>query len=77
MKQKHLLVNKIDNKDIHRLLDKILENCYIDAISGKFRCKRCHNVVHIDWYRNKAFCTTHVISQFGIAYFEKSYEIYL
>jgi len=77
MKQKQILINKIDNKDIHKFFNKILENCYINALTGKLQCKKCHGVIHIDWHRNKAFCTNHVISQFGIAYFEKSYEIYI
>jgi len=36
MKKKKILVNTIDNKDTHDLLNKILENCNIDVLTGKF-----------------------------------------
>jgi len=46
-----LLCNELRNEK-HEFLDKILENCNIDDLAGCFYCKRCGNVVHVDWYRN-------------------------
>ena len=61
MKQKQVLMNKMRIEDNHKLLDRILENCYVDLLTGRFHCRRCHNVVHVDWARNIVFCSRHGI----------------
>lgn len=64
-------------KEKHEFLDKILENCNIDDVTGQFYCKRCKNLVHVDWSRNLAFCTVHIISRIGVTYIEELYNIYV
>ena len=59
----------------HKFLDNLLQNCDIDQITGHFYCKKCKSAVHIDWYRNLAFCRVHIFSQFGITYIEELYSI--
>ena len=59
MKPGQVAVDKTVRRQNHEFLDRIMENCYVDVVSGKFHCKRCHNVVHIDWSRNIACCSIH------------------
>lgn len=40
-------------------LEKILDCCYLDILTGKFHCKICHNVVAIDLSRFYIFCPKH------------------
>jgi len=35
-------------KKHHEFLDQLLQNCNIDRETGKFYCKKCQNLVHID-----------------------------
>ena len=58
-------------------IDELLKNCNIDGISGQLYCKKCGNLVQIDWFRNLAFCGNHIISELGVAYSEVSFEISL
>ncbi len=58
-------------------IDELLKNCNIDSISGQLYCKKCGNLIRIDWFRNLAFCGTHIISKLGVEYREISYEISL
>ena len=59
MKNRQVYTYKDFKKQNHELLDKLLEYCYIDALTGRFHCKICHNVVHIDWSRQLVFCSIH------------------
>ena len=59
MKQKLILIHEKTKKQNHELLDRIADNCYIDLLTGRFHCRKCHNVIHIDWSRNIAFCPIH------------------
>ena len=61
-------------KEKHEFLDKLLENCDIDA-GGQFYCKKCKNLVRVDWHRNLAFCETHIISRVGVTCLEEIYNI--
>lgn len=62
-------------KEEHEFLDKLLENCNIDEVTGQFYCKRCKKLVHVDWHRNLAFCGVHIISRVGLTYVEELYNI--
>lgn len=64
-------------KDKQKFFEQLLENCYIDHLSGNFHCKKCKTIVHIDWYRNLAFCRSHIISAVGITHIEEIYKICL
>lgn len=77
MKEKKVASCQDLRKKKQEFLDKILENCYIDDLTGRFYCKRCKNFVHIDWYRDLAFCKVHIISRFGITYIEELYNIHV
>jgi len=77
MKEKTVLSCKDLKKEKHEFLDKLLENCTIDEVSGRFYCKRCGNFVDVDWYRNLAFCSVHIISRIGITYIEELYNIHV
>jgi len=46
-------------KQKYKLLDGLLEKCYIDALTGQFYCKKCKTAVHVDWHENLAFCPVH------------------
>ena len=58
-------------KEKHEFLDKLLENCDIDESTGQLYCKKCKNLVRVDWHRNLAFCGIHIISRAGITYNER------
>lgn len=77
MKQKQVLFFKDLTNDKHEFLDKILENCDIDNSTGRLYCKRCKNLVHVDWSKHLAFCGVHVISRFGVTLKEVPYDIYI
>jgi len=77
MKQEQIMFYESVEKKQHEFLDQILENCYIDDTTGKFYCKRCKNLVHIDWHRNLACCSVHIISRFGIAYLQELPKVHV
>ena len=59
MKNKQIEISKSLKEANHDLLDQLLDVCYIDALTGRFHCKKCKNIVHIDWSRHIAFCSIH------------------
>ena len=59
MKVKQISVCKNEKNQIYDLLDELFEKCYIDALTGKFHCKLCNNVVHIDLSRKIVYCSIH------------------
>ena len=75
MRQKQVLYYEDIKKMNHEFLDVILENCDINPVTGRFYCKRCKNLVHIDWHRMEAFCESHIFSRFGVIYIEKTPKI--
>ena len=77
MRQKQVLILEDINKQNHEFLEIILGNCDINPNTGQFHCKRCRNLLHIDWHRKIASCGIHIISQFGITYFEESSSIHI
>lgn len=56
---KQVLVNTNHRKEFHSLLDQLFDACYIDILTGKFRCKKCDNVVHIDLSQKLVHCPIH------------------
>lgn len=58
---KQVLIGKENINEMHDLLDRILEACYIDVLTGKFYCKRCGNAVHIDLSKKLVYCSIHGI----------------
>ena len=77
MKQKQVLVYEESKKEEHEFLDILLKNCEIDLVTGQFFCKRCKNLVHVDWQRKLAFCDIHIISRFGVTYIDEMYNIHV
>ena len=63
--------------DKQAFIKELLKNCNIDKISGQLYCKKCGNLVKIDWFRNLGFCGIHIISDNGVKNRELSCEIYL
>ena len=60
MKAKQILsIKKKEKKQMRNLSDELLGKCYIDALTGKFHCSLCNNVVHIDLSRGIVFCPVH------------------
>lgn len=49
------LVNQHERQDIHGLIDQLFERCYINPLTGKFYCKLCHNIVHIDFSKKLVY----------------------
>lgn len=77
MKAKQVLFCKDLINDKYEFLDEILKNCDIDKLTGRLYCKKCKTHVNIDWARDQAFCTMHIISRLGIILKEVNYEIYI
>ena len=77
MKQNQVLLYKDSKKINHEFLDLILENCDIDNSTGQFYCKRCKNLMHIDWQKKRAFCENHIRGPSGLIYIEELLNIYL
>ncbi len=50
-----------------KFLYLLLENCIISN-EGHFYCKRCRQLVHVNWYKNLATCSIHIISGEGVKY---------
>ena len=59
MKARPTLISKKEKDQMHNLLDDLFEKCYIDALTGKFHCKLCDNVVYIDLSRKIVYCSIH------------------
>jgi hypothetical protein len=59
MKTKQIAIVKKERNLIHDFLDELFEKCYIDALTGKFHCKLCNNVVHIDLSKKIVYCSVH------------------
>jgi len=59
MRKKQVLIHEKQKKDIHSILEKLFEKCYIDPLTGKFYCKKCKTVVHIDLSKNLVYCPIH------------------
>ena len=74
MNKKHDFIMH-QKKDKHLFFEKLFEHCYINPFTGNFHCKICKAAVHIDWYRNLAFCKNHIISTSGIIELEEIYKI--
>ena len=54
-----VLINKDERKKFHNLLDILFEACFIDVLTGKFHCKSCGNVVHLDLSKKLVYCLIH------------------
>ena len=50
-----------------KLLDLLMENCTVSN-EGHFYCKKCRKLVHVNWYKNLATCSIHIISGKGVTY---------
>ena len=59
-------------KSIHKQLDQLFENCYIDPLSGRFHCKKCDNVVHVNLSERVVFCSVH-----GMLIEEEGYGLFI
>ena len=77
MNEKRATLNNDSKDKIHKFIDELLKNCDINKKSRQLYCKKCRNLVQIDWFRNLAFCGNHVISDSGVEYREVPYEISL
>lgn len=77
MKQDQIMFLNSCEKQRHDFLDQLLINCYVDDRTGRFHCKKCKNLVHVDWHRLLAFCSVHIMSRFGITYIEELYKIHV
>jgi hypothetical protein len=69
-KQDFKIRNK--NKKIHEQFDQLFENCYIDPISGRFHCKKCDNLVHVNLAKRVVFCSVH-----GMLVEEEGYGLFI
>ena len=38
------------------LLERLMEGCYVDKLTGQFFCKKCKCIVSIDWNNHIAYC---------------------
>jgi hypothetical protein len=59
-------------KKIDKQLDQLFENCYIDPISGRFHCKKCNNLVHVNLSKRVVFCSVH-----GMLIEEEGYGLFI
>ena len=75
MNYQQVVIKESKKQDHHEFLDQILKNCDINNQTGKFHCKKCRNIVRIDWHRHLAYCGMHIISKFGCTYIGEIYHI--
>lgn len=40
----------------HKFLDRILEKCRVSELTGDWACKRCGNLVEVDWFEKTKEC---------------------
>ena len=59
-------------KEINEPFDQLFENCYIDPLSGRFHCKKCDNVVHVNLSERVVFC-----SVYGMLMEEDGYGLFI
>ena len=59
MGKNQVCINKTAKKNIHTLLDELFDYCYIDYMTGRFHCKKCNNVLHVDLSKKLVFCPVH------------------
>jgi len=59
MRKKQILIHENQKEDIHNIFEMLLEKCYIDPLTGKFYCKKCNTVVHIDLSKQIVYCPIH------------------
>jgi len=71
-KEKQIIKTRNKKKKIHKPLDQLFENCYIDPISGRFHCKKCNNLVHINLAERVVFCSIH-----GMLIEEEGYGLFI
>jgi len=46
-----------EEKELNLLfLERLMEGCYIDSLTGSFYCKECNCPISIDWGHHIAFC---------------------
>ena len=77
MNEKRAILEYDFNNQKQEFLNELLKNCYVDMKSRQLHCKKCGNLVQIDWFRNLAFCGFHIISRLGVEHREVSCEISL
>ena len=53
------VISEVSEHEIHKTLDQLFEICYIDALTGFFRCKKCNSKVNIDLSRLYVYCPNH------------------
>ena len=59
-KKENQIIKTINKKKkIHKQLNQLFENCHIDSLSGRFHCKKCNNVVHVNLSERVVFCSVH------------------
>ena len=56
MKEKRAILFYNFKNEKQEFIDELLKNCNIDKRAGQLYCKKCRNLVKIDWFRNQAFC---------------------
>jgi len=49
-------ISEIEKKLNLILLEKLMEGCFIEKLTGQFYCKKCKCVVNIDWNNHLAYC---------------------
>ena len=59
MKNRQNLIIETTREEHNTLLAQLFAACYMDPLTGKFHCKKCHSVVQIDLSRFYAFCPVH------------------
>ncbi len=71
-KVKQSFKTKDTKKGVHKQSDQLFKNCYIDPISGRFHCKKCNKLVHVNLARRVVFCSVH-----GMLVEEDGYGIFI
>lgn len=63
--------------EIYGFLNQLLQYCYINESNGKLYCKKCHNLVHVNWHKYLGYCGTHIISRLGVKNNDENTTIYI
>lgn len=77
MNKKRAILEYDFKNEKQKFFNELLKNCYFDMKPRQLHCKKCENLVQIDWLKNLAFYGFHVISKLGIEYRKMSYELSL
>lgn len=59
MKSEQTIAHDKEKNQIQKIFYDLFEKCYLDNMTGKFHCKLCDNIVHINLSKKFVYCPVH------------------